>query len=178
MDQIKRCTKCGEDKPLGLFSVDAQKKDGYRSSCKDCDKLNRDNQKVASKKWRQSNKDHVRGYKQKYYQERLARPRPPKDPTAPARAKKAWKQRNPAYMMEDRARRRSREQAPAWAKTESMRHYYVLARYLSKATGVSWHVDHVVPLRGTNVCGLHNEFNLTILPGAFNMTKSNSFDWK
>jgi 5-methylcytosine-specific restriction endonuclease McrA len=39
--------------------------------------------------------------------------------------------------------------------------------------GFAWHVDHVVPLKGETVCGLHNSHNLAVIPGSLNIEKSN-----
>lgn len=35
----KRCSKCGKYKALKYYSKDAYQKDGCRSSCKDCDRI-------------------------------------------------------------------------------------------------------------------------------------------
>jgi hypothetical protein len=51
-----------------------------------------------------------------------------------------------------------------------------LVKLREQATGMKWEVDHVVPLVGKRVSGLHNPFNLAVIPMAANRRKSNSFE--
>ena len=38
-----------------------------------------------------------------------------------------------------------------------------------------WHVDHIIPLQGKNVSGLHVFSNLRVIPGEENVKKSNKY---
>lgn len=71
---------------------------------------------------------------------------------------------------------RLRKATPAWANKFFIKEIYALARVRSAMLGMSFHVDHVIPIRGANVCGLNVEGNLRVLPGKLNQFKSNRFD--
>lgn len=68
---------------------------------------------------------------------------------------------------------RIRLATPPWANKAKIAEIYELAAMLTKATGLSHEVDHVVPLRGRFISGLHIETNLQILLADENRKKSN-----
>lgn len=74
-----------------------------------------------------------------------------------------------------REKRRARmgQAMPMWADKHQMAHVYAEAKRISRESGVLHHVDHIVPLFGKNVCGLHAHTNLQILPAVENCRKSN-----
>lgn len=86
--------------------------------------------------------------------------------------------KSPVTNHANEARRRARKvrAMPAWANRAAIRAIYVEAKKRIKDTGESWHVDHVIPLAGKNVCGLHVHHNLQIILGIDNMRKSNKFN--
>lgn len=47
---------------------------------------------------------------------------------------------------------------------------------MSLLMGEPWQVDHVIPLRGKIVSGLHVHENLQLLPARVNQEKKNKFD--
>lgn len=52
---------------------------------------------------------------------------------------------------------------------------YQLAAMLTQASGAPHHVDHIIPLQGRKVSGLHVFSNLRVIPGSDNVKKSNKF---
>lgn len=70
----KRCTKCGEMKPLSAFGIRSRAKDGLNYQCRACncanrikwDKNNPDKKRALTKKWKDNNKDKVRASNARY----------------------------------------------------------------------------------------------------------------
>jgi hypothetical protein len=78
------------------------------------------------------------------------------------------------YAAKQRAREAARLKAmPLWANREAMDAIYREAARLTRETGVKHDVDHIYPLKGKTVCGLHVEYNLQILTHVENMRKFN-----
>ena len=91
-----------------------------------------------------------------------------------------WRRRNTAwctaYTMKTRADKRRR--TPAWLTNDDfwmMSEMYHLAEIRTKTTGIVWHVDHVIPLRGKTVSGFHVPSNLRVITAQENMKKGNRY---
>lgn len=67
---------------------------------------------------------------------------------------------------------------PKWLNDGQMFELESVYTYCSalRKVGLDYHVDHVVPLRGKSISGLHVPWNLQILPGSENMSKGNTFN--
>jgi hypothetical protein len=72
-----------------------------------------------------------------------------------------------------------KQRLPVWLTEENLKQIqvmYTLASSLTKTTGIAWHVDHIIPLQGKTVSGLHVPENLQVIPGSLNNKKSNKFE--
>lgn len=64
---------------------------------------------------------------------------------------------------------------PSWVNHDLVADIYKQASSMIDECGKVYHVDHIVPLQGETVCGLHVEYNLQILKGELNLSKQNRF---
>ena len=74
---------------------------------------------------------------------------------------------------------RKSQALPPWLTQEDlskMKSVYKMCRSVGKKTGTKHQVDHIVPLNGETVCGLHVPWNLQILSAYENRTKSNKLE--
>lgn len=94
------------------------------------------------------------------------------------RYKAAWKKANPEEVKASTNDRRHRHKnaTPKWLSAEQkqeIREIYKEAIRRTKEEGIPYVVDHVFPLRGVEVCGLHVPENLQILTAEKNLRKTN-----
>lgn len=126
-------------------------KDKYRANLS-----SREKEKISSRNWKKNNKQSVIEYN------------------------KMWTKNNTGKKLAINAKYRSRKlhATPKWLTSEhisQIEEFYALAQELAwlNQDGKPFHVDHIVPLQGKNVCGLHVPWNLQLLPGKINISKGN-----
>ena len=108
-----------------------------------------------------------------------------------AEATKKWKQksgkgyayvkasiaRNPSLMRFANAKRRAAKmkRTPNWLDSVDWLEIQSIYKYCSalRSVGLDYEVDHIVPLQGSNVSGLHVPWNLQVITGAENSAKGN-----
>lgn len=118
-----------------------------------------------------------REYNQRYYEANRARliakacERQRATPEAAAARASKWRKNNLGVDAATRARRRAEkaQRTPPWADLTAIRAFYV------EAAAIGLEVDHIYPLRGELVSGLHVETNLQLLTRAQNIRKGNRF---
>jgi len=136
-----------------------------------------DNEKRKAKPKTEAAKAAGRRYYEKNREAVIARAtmRPPEEKR---RLQAEYKLQNVDVVRADTSvrKRRHREATPKWLTAEErlrMRELYVQARKLTAVAGVRYVVDHIVPLRGETVCGLHVPWNLRVITQDENLKKSN-----
>jgi hypothetical protein len=142
---MKICNKCNHNLDYNCFSKDKKLKDGVRSICKSC-------QSKDKQLYLKTNRDKHLAYNRSYMT------------TNPAKRKRS----RMLY------KGHVKQATPKWANLEQMNETYQLAKQLTESTGIQHDVDHIVPLRGRTVCGLHCQANLQPLPHEDNMKKRNN----
>ena len=163
----RTCTQCAVTKPLERFSK-------RQAWCKDC--IN-----AYSKKHYQRRRPHVLSLKIAYRASN-------KEKISKLNAE--WRERNldrqrdylRAYRQAKRGKINSLEAkrhaaklkaTPKWANLRAIERIYTKAKRISKETGVRHSVDHIYPLRGKTVSGLHVPENLRVIPLVENCKKRN-----
>jgi hypothetical protein len=99
------------------------------------------------------------------------------NPERVAKRNAKWKRSNPDKVTIQTIRRLEhiKRATPAWANEFFIQEAYHIAKVRGEKVGGQWHVDHVIPLRGKLVCGLHVENNLQVIPAKANLLKNAKF---
>ena len=129
---------------------------------------NKEHRAATNREWRARNKGRI------YAQQKAWREANAEHVAAKLRE---WTDENPHRWREYTAARKALQlqATPKWADKGAMLEFYEEASFLTEVVGGEWHVDHIVPLQSKLVCGLHNQFNLQVLPAKENQSKNNRF---
>jgi hypothetical protein len=167
---MKRCSnpKCHQIKPLKDFSKNRSTKDGLSIYCKVCC-----NEKTYA--WRKTPTGRKKHLKNMSIRRKLLRNKP-----AQATSSLKWSQsldgkakRNASNALRRAAKLHA---TPPWLTKEhkkQIKDRYLEAAKRTQETGIKHHVDHILPLQGETVSGLHVPWNLQILTAAENISKKN-----
>lgn len=72
-----------------------------------------------------------------------------------------------------------KKRCPTWLSADDLwiiKEAYALANLRKKLFKTDWHVDHIIPLQGKTVSGLHVPLNIQVIPGVVNQRKSNNYE--
>lgn len=179
----KVCSVCKNNLDFSSFYKSKATKDGLQSTCKICQcsrkdytknyrETNKERLSAQNKKWREDNKDHIRERVRNKYNENAESER--------SKRREHYSQNRPTYLHYSKLRKyRISCASPSWLTSEMLaqiRDVYKESRRLTDTTGVVHEVDHIVPLNGETVCGLHVPWNLRVLTKEENMRKFNTLD--
>jgi hypothetical protein len=163
---MKTCYKCKLLKDFLNFYPEKGNKSGYASYCKKCDaehikqrRLNKDikaKDSATKKRWYLRNRVRMIANSQLWAENNRARSNATKKKYETSKVKRA----------------------PEWLTDidfERIETQYRLAEILTKLHNEPWHVDHIIPLQGKIVSGLHVPSNLQVIRGRDNCSKNNTF---
>jgi hypothetical protein len=188
----KDCNQCFKNKTLDLFGRDITKKDKISNKCKDCTKTNDhlrylknkdsvknrngiyrnshiEETKIISKNYREKNREIINKKKKEDYDKNIE----------VRRAEKMISSKKyPDKINANNAKRKCNilNRTPSWLSMEDFKvieGFYFFAKKLETKTGDKYHVDHIIPLNGKNVSGLHVPSNLQVILAKDNLKKSN-----
>ena len=175
---MKKCSKCGEEKDESEFYNLSKPRHGLMSGCKVCFRsqvaVNRptEKSKETARQWRIKNAERVNESNTRARKKYIINN---KSKVLESR-KLHYKTHKQDYRDKSRFREdRIKRSTPLWADKKLINIVYLDARNLTEATGIKHHVDHILPLNGATVSGLHVHYNMQILTEVENLKKANSF---
>lgn len=157
--------QCCECVRLNHYKDYAKHKKKRLQSIQSWQQANKENVNAATRKWRLQNPTSADATRKKYY---MTHKESYLDRT------KHWRSNNKPRLRVYNTRRRNQLVLATvkWADLQAIDKIYEQAVLMSEQTGTQYHVDHIIPLNGKLVCGLHVEYNLQILTASENYNKN------
>lgn len=159
----------------------AKDKEAAASAAREYRAANPEKNREAVKKYRQANREKLREYNRQYIKDnpnkaviwRSTQYQKNREARIAYAAK--WQKDNPDRVTARTAKRRAAKlkATPPWVNHDTITAIYIEAARLTLEADIPHEVDHIVPLQGKNVCGLHVPWNLRIIPASDNRRKSN-----
>lgn len=177
---MKRCSKCNSIPSFNNFHKDKSKSDGLRPRCKTCRsseakgyyEINKSRINFISSVWNSNNKE--------MYQETNKRYRMLNKERIKLRSRSYYLEHKSEYSARTALRRsRKLKRTPEWLTSIDsalVKSLYNSAKRLSECIGIKFHVDHIIPLQGELVSGLHTPSNLRIISSFSNLSKGNKYN--
>ncbi len=158
--------------------------------CKDHNKSIREktDRSEYQKEWRKQNKEKIRQYTKKWSDNNTERRKetimfwryrnPDKVKAMNSRGGRKWSKNNRGKRNAITSKRRSAllHRIPEWSDLNKIKQIYLQAEIISNDTGIPHEVDHIIPLQGVLVSGLHVIGNLQIIPMNLNRSKKNKME--
>jgi len=172
---MKNCIKCKIEKDFSKFYKRKDHKQmSYRSCCIECCNL-------MTKKYRKNNPDKIKEIVSKIDKEQrkiLDKTYYIKNRSKRKKQIKVWCKNNQGRLNAAGAKRKAAKirATPSWLTEEHLKEierFYIEAKELEKLNNIKYHVDHIIPLQGKIVSGLHVPWNLQILKAKDNLSKGN-----
>lgn len=186
---MKICKKCKIEKSTSDFYKAKSNKDGLNSLCKKCYykknkkyvQENREKVNKSKREWKSKNKESTKLSFKKWYEKNTkdengyysVKKEEIKERRKIASSKYIKKNREKLTAKEAMRRASKIQATPEWCECEKIEILYKKCKELSKLTGLKYHVDHIIPLNHSKVCGLHVWENLQILEESLNFKKNN-----
>jgi len=154
------CKKCG--KP----NQEARMKGKYlQSTCIACERK-------EHKAWVEQNREKNREYGRKSYLKKVGGNLKRKSPLVHIEGWEAERCRRKSNNRVTRAKQaRMNDELTKFVTAEA----HDLRERRKEQTGIEWNVDHIIPLKGKNICGLHVWNNLQVIPKITNLKKGNKY---
>lgn len=136
--------------------------------CRDSNIKHKEKRVAYRKQYEQDNKDRISARRATTLEQRRE-------------VKRLWRKNNPGLVLADSAKRRAAKlhRTPKWLTDFDfikIKYLYQLAAMRTNVQKQQWHVDHIIPLQGAFVSGLHVPSNLRVIPAIENMQKSNHYE--
>lgn len=171
---MKTCSKCNIEKHKYNFNKSKKAKDGLFSYCKEC-------RKKVNTEWRNTNSNYMSEYYNRNSEELLQKSKEwysaNKEYGKYIRRKYSKENRNIKNTLEAKRRSNKLIRTPKWASLEKIKSYYNVCAFFNEVNGYTkYHVDHIIPLQGKLVSGLHVENNLQVILAEDNIKKGNRYN--